>query len=227
MRKYQVTITYTKVETWEVEASSPEEAAQTYDESGEKVSEEKHVEVGIIMDRLTVLLGLNVAITTLFYVLVDAPLCLWLISEKVPLEPWWFYIPIIVGMISFGMASSFLLVRDPVRYRSIFVLAIMVSPFIMIWSGLMDIASMTAQYIYNGDPPFGWFEVEWLRDCGWFWLEPRCTYGIPFLPYLISRINQNKIITTPDVIASSVVGALIITIIIGYQRKVSSKEMAK
>jgi len=164
------------------------------------------------MSRVTIMLmlSLNVVLTTLFYVLVDAPLCLWLMSEGVALEPWWNYIPILVGMISFGIAGSFLLMRQP-RHSPAYALAIMAVPFILIWSGLMDIASMTAQHIYCGSPPLGWLEVEWLQEgAGWFWLEPKLTHGLPFLPYLVSTLCNHGIITTTDVIASSIIGALIV-----------------
>ena len=46
---YRVTVTYTRVEIWEVEASSPEEAALNY-ESGEKVSEDTHREVSEVWE---------------------------------------------------------------------------------------------------------------------------------------------------------------------------------
>jgi len=48
-RKYLVTVTHTKVETWEIEASSKEEAALNY-EDGDLVSEDTRVEVSDVED---------------------------------------------------------------------------------------------------------------------------------------------------------------------------------
>jgi len=48
-RKYLVTVTDTRVETWEVEASSPDDAATNY-EDGELISEDTHREVSEVQE---------------------------------------------------------------------------------------------------------------------------------------------------------------------------------
>jgi len=48
-RKYLVTISSTRVGVWEVEASSPDEAALNYEE-GDLVSEDTHLEISEVQE---------------------------------------------------------------------------------------------------------------------------------------------------------------------------------
>ena len=162
------------------------------------------------MNRPVILLLITASLTALFYFFVDAPLCQWLMSEGTSIEPWWFFIPVIVLMISSGIAASILLI-DSSNHKLICAVIVVLTPFILIWSGIMDLVSMTAQYLYLGKHPLGWMQEEWMQtQLGWFWLEPEYVCKIPFLPYIISTIKHHQIITTNDMITSSIIGALII-----------------
>jgi len=162
------------------------------------------------LGKIARLLLLNTVIGFVFYAVIDATLSLMLLHDGVGIKTWSPYLTFIEVLFSAGVVLSFYVTKNPNWYSVKEAIVVAAMPFVMIWTGLMDVVSATATMFWENKSAFEWVYASWGYESGWTWLTPRDTFGIPFLPYILSQLGHGVIVDTTDVICGAFIGLLIL-----------------
>lgn len=170
--------------------------------------------------RMLCLAFLTIAFTFIFYV-VDAYIC---VKGFFPLNQlgedpdaairyWWIVMPILTGLFAGGIGlgawyGDYKTGREDV----IGTILLIVTPFILIWCGIMDLFSCAVMdYMYTGIFGYCWREAWWIsRD--WWWMRDPFHLGFGWsLPSWISAFLKSPMTSVWHVVAGAVIGVFLVS----------------
>lgn len=170
--------------------------------------------------RMLVLAAIVVAMSFVFYA-VDAYLYAKVFFEAgeqganidTVLPQWWIVMPILMGLFACGVGFGAWYgdYRTSKREDICGSLLLVFTPFVLVWSGLLDLHSAALiDYILWGKYAEGWFSWWWGGD--WWWLNDPFNLGFGWsLPSWISGLLRLPTVPFWSVLLGAGIGACLVT----------------
>jgi len=157
--------------------------------------------------RIIVLALVSFISSVVFYALVDATLFGTIISEdQAPM--YWILVSLVMFVLTFGISLTPLFWKKNflqiIREDYVGILLLVVTPAILVSSGVLDLISASVIEHLRGRGP-----LNWLNYLNWWWMDPYPVgeWSVPWsIAWLVSFISGHEHTLTVDMLIGSAIG---------------------
>jgi len=149
--------------------------------------------------------------SALFYAFVDGPLFGAIIPEN-QAPNYWIPVSLAMFLLTFGITLTPLFWRknflQTIREDYVGIILLVVTPAILVSSGVLDLISASVIEYINGRGPLNWLNYQ-----NWWWMDPYPVgeWSVPWsIAWLVSFISGHEHTLTVDMLIASAIGSCLL-----------------